>query len=220
MRADRSFPTPCTPCSPQTLARSSEFGWTDQEQGNVKASFAGGYLLLQIVGGVIGDKYGNKMFQTFCLVGFAIGMAVAPFAAAAGADTCGWVYFLMGLAAGPQHPTSTAHQKKWCLPSEKAAVSAIGGMVRKTRNFACVKSCCVCLAVPSSGLPRTRRTQRGACGLAGVGRRLALRSARSGLVCLQRQRRLFLLPLRSLQCRSLPFIRHKKPLFVTQHRRP
>ena len=65
MRADRSFPTPCTPCSPQTLARSSEFGWTDQEQGNVKASFAGGYLLLQIVGGVIGDKYGNKMFQTF-----------------------------------------------------------------------------------------------------------------------------------------------------------
>eukprot|EP00747_Dinoflagellata_sp_TGD_P195410 gnl/TRDRNA2_/TRDRNA2_64043_c0_seq1.p1 gnl/TRDRNA2_/TRDRNA2_64043_c0~~gnl/TRDRNA2_/TRDRNA2_64043_c0_seq1.p1 ORF type:complete len:485 (+),score=91.75 gnl/TRDRNA2_/TRDRNA2_64043_c0_seq1:77-1531(+) len=110
------------------VAMSAEFKWSDQQQGDVKASFAGGYLLLQIIGGIIGDKYGNKMFQTWCLVGLTVGMAVGPFAAAISAEHVGWVYFLMGLLAGPQHPTSTAHQKRWCLPTEKDWLSAVGAI--------------------------------------------------------------------------------------------
>jgi MFS family permease len=118
------------------LAMATEFVWTDMEQGTVKAAFAGGYLLLQIVGGILGDMYSNKAFQMGALViaGLVMGLAPVmadtngPLGALAGPSTAAAAYFLMGLACGPQHPTSTAHQKQWCLPAEKNQVSSNGAL--------------------------------------------------------------------------------------------
>merc|ERR1719399_1351821 len=111
------------------LSMAAEHGWSDAEQGTVKASFAGGYLLLQVAGGVLGDHFGNKPFQVAALAACALAMGAAPLAAdlggPAGARGAAAVYFLLGLALGPQHPTSTAHQKKWCLPAETDEMSTI-----------------------------------------------------------------------------------------------
>ena len=135
------------------VAMSGELGWNTVEQGHVKAAFASGYLWLQIVGGVAGDRYGNKAFQAFAMLACGVGMALVPALIGAGKlgepqETDGkglepWdaltrqgssfavartVYFLMGLSCGPQHPTGTAMLAKWCLPSEKAWVSSMDAL--------------------------------------------------------------------------------------------
>lgn len=136
------------------VAMTTELGWNTVEQGHVKAAFASGYLWLQIVGGVAGDRFGNKCFQVFAIAACAVGMAVVPVAIGGAApgelhqETDGrgiapwteldrkawsfsvarWVYFVMGLSCGPQHPTGTAMLAKWCLPREKAWVSSMDAL--------------------------------------------------------------------------------------------
>ena len=70
---------------------------------------------MQIIGGVLGDTYGNKIFQTICLMACAFAMGVAPAAAAMGADKVAWVYFVMGLAAERKEPPA---------PKEKSGLLA------------------------------------------------------------------------------------------------
>lgn len=60
------------------VAMSAELGWNVIEQGHVKAAFASGYLWLQVVGGLAGDRFGNKAFQAFAMLACGVGMAVVP----------------------------------------------------------------------------------------------------------------------------------------------
>eukprot|EP01043_Picozoa_sp_COSAG02_P025850 COSAG02_NODE_1466_length_12483_cov_37.157703_13_plen_327_part_00 len=135
------------------VAMTAELGWNTVEQGHVKAAFASGYLWLQIVGGLAGDRFGNKIFQVFAIAACAAGMAAVPWAIGGAGpgelqETDGrglapwveldrkglsfsvarWVYFIMGVSCGPQHPTGTAMLAKWCLPQEKAWVSSMDAL--------------------------------------------------------------------------------------------
>ena len=115
------------------LEMAHELRWTNSEQGTVKAAFAGGYLLTQVVGGLAGDRYGNKIFQVLSTVVLCAGLCAVPLLvdaldAGQSASVASSVYFLMGLACGPQHPTGSALLKKWCLPSEKGWVSTADSM--------------------------------------------------------------------------------------------
>lgn len=128
------------------VAMSAELGWSTVEQGHIKAAFASGYLWLQIAGGVAGDRFGNKFFQSVAILACAVGMAAVPSlisVAGPGAShemeghnldrnrsftVARWAYFTMGLSCGPQHPTGTAMLAKWCLPQEKAWVSSMDAL--------------------------------------------------------------------------------------------
>lgn len=135
------------------VAMTAELGWNTYEQGHVKAAFASGYLWLQIVGGMAGDRYGNKSFQSLAILACAVGMFAVPSLIGGAApgephETDGrglapweeldrkgrsftvarWTYFIMGLSCGPQHPTGTAMLAKWCLPQEKAWVSSMDAL--------------------------------------------------------------------------------------------
>lgn len=135
------------------VAMTAELGWSVVEQGHVKAAFASGYLWLQVVGGLTGDRLGNKIFQICAIAACAVGMGVVPWVIGGtepgypqetdGRGLAPWeesdrkglsfsvarrVYFIMGLSCGPQHPTGTAMLAKWCLPQEKAWVSSMDAL--------------------------------------------------------------------------------------------
>ena len=136
------------------VSMSDELGWDHLEQAHVKASFAAGYLWLQIAGGVAGDRIGNKVFQLFSICACGAGMLAVPAligglppqgqggaagsAASSSMAIARGVYFAMGVSCGPQHPTGTAMLAKWCLPAEKAwvssmdAISSIAGSLLST----------------------------------------------------------------------------------------
>ena len=43
-----------------------EFGWDNNELGKVMGSFSYGYMMSQIIGGFLADKFGGAIVMTFC----------------------------------------------------------------------------------------------------------------------------------------------------------
>lgn len=73
--------------------------------GKILAAFPLGYLLTQLAGGVASQHLGAKNVLTFSLVSVGVLMAAAPGAASfQGATGLSWLYFFMGLIAGPTYP--------------------------------------------------------------------------------------------------------------------
>lgn len=119
------------------LQMADEFSWTGAEQGRIKAAYAGGYVLTQILGGIAGSKFGNKMFQCCSVLASAIGLLIVPLllhrlesipGAPSTAKAAQLVLFVTGVCCGPQMPTSTGFCQNWCLPSEKAWASSISSL--------------------------------------------------------------------------------------------
>ena len=94
--------------------------------GSVLSSFSLGYLSTQVVGGMAADKYGGKPVQTLTLCVMTAGMLLAPAAASAGGATGLWfIYMLMGLFSGPQHPAYNTMVAEWFSQEELGSVSSI-----------------------------------------------------------------------------------------------
>jgi ACS family sodium-dependent inorganic phosphate cotransporter len=60
------------------VTMASEFDWSTADQGRVKSAFAFGYMFTQIPGGILGDRTGNKKFQSLALAAFALGLCGIP----------------------------------------------------------------------------------------------------------------------------------------------
>lgn len=97
--------------------------------GSVLSSFSLGYLSTQLLGGMAADRFGGKPVQTLTMLVMAVGMCLAPMAvdtsAGSGATPLWFLYFTMGLFAGPQHPGYNAMIVAWFPQHELGKVSAI-----------------------------------------------------------------------------------------------
>eukprot|EP00933_Yihiella_yeosuensis_P058169 TRINITY_DN5844_c0_g1_i2.p1 TRINITY_DN5844_c0_g1~~TRINITY_DN5844_c0_g1_i2.p1 ORF type:complete len:524 (-),score=98.85 TRINITY_DN5844_c0_g1_i2:81-1586(-) len=113
-----------------------DVGFTDAETGSLLSAFASGYMLTQIIGGVVADRLGGKWMLQLAINSVTLGSLVAPFAIDRGFWPAYCTYFLMGLMEGPSFPTSGSMLSKWITASERATAASladtggsIGGLV-------------------------------------------------------------------------------------------
>ena len=55
-----------------------EFGWDNNELGKVMGSFSYGYMMSQIIGGFLADKFGGAIVMTYCGVIWSILTYLTP----------------------------------------------------------------------------------------------------------------------------------------------
>jgi len=91
------------------------------------SSFAAGYALTQIAGGLAADKYGGKPLLLLGLATSGGCLMVLPFAADAGVFYLWWLLWGMGLMQGPTYPAQIVTTAKWATGSLKSYASALGG---------------------------------------------------------------------------------------------
>ena len=99
------------------------FGLSHTQIGFVFSAFAYPYLVIQIFGGWLGDRFGPRRTLTVCaivwagatiLTGFATGMASMVFAR-----------LLLGLGEGATFPTATRAMSNWMVPERRGFAQGI-----------------------------------------------------------------------------------------------
>eukprot|EP00966_Prymnesium_polylepis_P040724 945155-Prymnesium_polylepis.1 len=122
--------------TPLTVYIADEAGLTLVEQAALLSGFPLGYMLTQVVGGVVSDRLGGKPAQSLTLAVFTGVMLSASFAPL---RALYWLYLLAGVFAGPQQPAYSTMVAAWFAQSEVGRVSAIADMATVSGEFfACV----------------------------------------------------------------------------------
>lgn len=104
---------------------SADVQMSAKEKGSVLAAFSTGYMLTQILGGSIADRFGGKALVLFAITMMSIGSLVAPSLLAGGLGPFWYCYFFMGLAEGPSYPTTGSMLSKWIPAHERGAAVSI-----------------------------------------------------------------------------------------------
>ena len=84
------------------IAMQESLGWSETEKGLVLSSFFIGYLAMQIVGGVLADKYGGKRVMLWSLVAWSVFTVLTPIAASASFAMLILVRIGLGLGEAPE----------------------------------------------------------------------------------------------------------------------
>jgi ACS family sodium-dependent inorganic phosphate cotransporter len=93
------------------------------DKGRLLSAIAAGYLLTQVPGGAMADRFGAKMVISFALTISAFLCFLIPFAADSFGLTGVWCTIaLMGAAQGPLFPTSTVYLSRWMPKQGKDGV--------------------------------------------------------------------------------------------------
>jgi ACS family sodium-dependent inorganic phosphate cotransporter len=106
---------------------SAEYSYTPEDKGNILSAFAGGYLLTQVVGGMMADRYGGKPMLLIGLVTSSMALLLLPLASDAGIHQLWWLLWLMGLMQGPTYPAQLVTTARWATGSLSSYASALGG---------------------------------------------------------------------------------------------
>ena len=108
------------------IPMAEEFGWGPQMQGTVLSSFFVGYLLLQIVGGTLADRYGAKVVLGTGVLLWSLFTILTPLAASFGLGILILNRILMGMGEAVTFPSIYALLARWVPSSERArAMGAI-----------------------------------------------------------------------------------------------
>ncbi|XP_055326919.1 putative inorganic phosphate cotransporter [Sitodiplosis mosellana] len=93
---------------------SNRFQWSQQLQGIILSSFFLGYILSEIPGGILVQKYGGKLVLLITTFLSAIVVALTPFAVAHGeANGLIATRVLVGFLQGPLHPSLSSFGISW-----------------------------------------------------------------------------------------------------------
>ena len=81
-----------------------EFAWSETDQGMLLSGFFIGYIITQVAGGYLSDKYGGKHVVSICLLISSVCTALLPVLARTSkfAMLCGRI--VIGMATGPVTP--------------------------------------------------------------------------------------------------------------------
>mmetsp|Transcript_9580 Transcript_9580/g.30667 ORF Transcript_9580/g.30667 Transcript_9580/m.30667 type:complete len:491 (-) Transcript_9580:75-1547(-) len=107
---------------------SADVEMTSQEKGSVLAAFSTGYMLTQVLGGSLADRFGGYLLVLLAITTMSFGSVVAASLLSASPAGLGpfWLcYFMMGLAEGPSYPTAGSILSKWIPPAERGAAMSI-----------------------------------------------------------------------------------------------
>lgn len=96
------------------------YGWDLSTQGLVLSSFFIGYLLTQIVGGKLADRYGGKVVLGFGVFIWSLFTLVAPPAAALGITVLIVARILMGMGEAVTFPAIYALYARWIPVKERS----------------------------------------------------------------------------------------------------
>lgn len=101
-----------------------KFGWDLSTQGLVLSSFYLGYLLLQVVGGRLADRFGGKIVLGMGVVLWSLFTLITPPAAAFGITALIITRVLMGMGEAVMFPSMYSLFARWVPQSERSRSTA------------------------------------------------------------------------------------------------
>jgi len=107
------------------ISMAGEFGWDSAQQGIVQSSFFWGYLLTQVVGGLLADKIGGKKVLGFGVVWWSLATAITPIAAAMGMGPLLVARAAMGVGEGVAMPAMNSMLSRWVPGQERSRSLAL-----------------------------------------------------------------------------------------------
>ncbi|CAF4727022.1 unnamed protein product [Rotaria sp. Silwood1] len=102
-----------------------EFDWKPSTQGFVLGAFFYGYILTQVIGGNLAEKFGGKWIFSGCILIASILTLLTPLAARAHLGLLIAIRVLIGLFSGPAFPSAAALWGKWIPPSERSTIPPV-----------------------------------------------------------------------------------------------
>lgn len=102
-----------------------EYGWGLAEQGLILSSFYIGYLLLQIVGGRLADRFGGKVILGGGVILWSLFTLITPPAAAFGIAVLIVVRVLMGMGEAVTFPSIYSLYSRWVPLGERSRSMAL-----------------------------------------------------------------------------------------------
>lgn len=102
------------------IPMAEEFGWGPAMQGSVLSSFFVGYLLLQILGGTLADRFGGKIVLGLGVILWSLFTLLTPVAASIGLSILILNRILMGMGEAVTFPSIYALLARWVPVSERS----------------------------------------------------------------------------------------------------
>lgn len=100
-----------------------ELSLSTTQKGWLLSAFPFGYLLTQVIGGIVVDRVGGKPVMSVALLSTAVGIFAC--ASLESVETMCLVMFLMGMLQGPSFPTNGVMLARWVPASERAFATAV-----------------------------------------------------------------------------------------------
>ncbi len=107
------------------LPMAAEYGWDDRTQGFVLSSFFLGYLVTQILGGWLANRYGGKAILALGVIVWSIFTIITPPAAALGLTILYLARIGMGIGEGVAFPSVYNLFGKWVPEEERSRAIGI-----------------------------------------------------------------------------------------------
>lgn len=102
------------------IPMAAELGWNAEQQGRVLAAFFVGYLLTQVLGGRLADRFGGKIVLGIGVLSWSLFTLITPIAAAAGFAVLLAARIGMGVGEGVTFPSIYALFGRWLPKAESA----------------------------------------------------------------------------------------------------
>jgi len=110
-----------------------EFGFSNTQLGLVFSAYAYAYLLFQIIGGWLGDRFGARRTLTIC--GLIWAAATVLTGLAQGLVTLVLARVMLGFGEGATFPAATRAMSSWTAPSLRGFVQGITHSCARLGNF-------------------------------------------------------------------------------------
>src|SRR3954471_20488341 len=101
----------------------SEFGFSNTQLGLIFSAFAYPYLLFQVIGGWVGDRFGARKTLFWC--GLVWGLATMLTGLVSGLVSLFLVRVLVGLGEGATFPTATRAMQNWTPAGKRGFAQGI-----------------------------------------------------------------------------------------------
>lgn len=97
-----------------------EFHWSKPLQGLILGAFFWGYLVLQVIGGLVSERFGAKKVITIGMLPVAVLSILSPVCARADPYLFLVVRVLIGVGEGVMYPAAQALWSRWAPPNERS----------------------------------------------------------------------------------------------------
>ncbi|XP_001600160.2 putative inorganic phosphate cotransporter [Nasonia vitripennis] len=110
----------------KTVVNTELFEWSEYTQGIILSSFYWGYILTNLPGGLIAEKFGGKHTLGLGILSTAIFTISTPFCVMYGdSTTLVFLRILMGIGEGPTYPALSVLIAQWIPEHERSKAGAV-----------------------------------------------------------------------------------------------
>ena len=109
-----------------SIPMQAEFGWTDSQKGMVLSTFFLGYLVMQVMGGILSNRFGGRNVFLLAVLLWSLFTLLTPPAAYLSFSALIVVRFMLGFGEGAAYPAGYNLIHDWMPVRERSR--SIGGM--------------------------------------------------------------------------------------------